>query len=39
MEFTQAGREGQTRYFFAARLQDSRFMYVSFHTDMREETL
>ncbi len=30
---------GQTRYFFAARLKYSRFMYVSFHTDMREETL
>src|SRR2546428_7144576 len=31
--------EGQTGYFFAARLKYSRFMYVSFHTDMREETL
>jgi hypothetical protein len=39
MEFTKAGLEGQTRYFFAARLKYSRFMYVSFHTDMREETL
>jgi len=39
MEFTKAGLAGQTRYFFAARLTYSRFMYVSFHTDMREETL
>jgi transposase len=39
MEFTKAGLDGQTRYFFAARLKYSRFMYVSFHTDMREETL
>ncbi len=31
--------ESQTRYFFAARLKYSRYMYVSFHTDMREETL
>ncbi len=30
---------GQTRYFFAARLKYSRFMHVSFQTDMREETL
>ena len=28
----------RTRYFFAARLKYSRFMYVSFQTDMREET-
>ncbi len=28
----------QTRYFFAARLKYSRFMYVSFQQDMREET-
>jgi transposase len=27
-----------TRYFFAARLKYSRFMFVQFHTDMREET-
>jgi len=33
------GMEPQTRYFFAARLKYSRYMYVSFHTDMREETL
>jgi transposase len=39
MAFTKAGLDGQTRYFFAARLKYSRFMYVSFHTDMREETL
>jgi transposase len=39
MAFTQPELEGQTRYFFAARLKYSRFMYVSFHTDMREETL
>jgi transposase len=39
MAFTKAGMENQTRYFFAARLKYSRYMYVSFHTDMREETL
>ena len=39
MPFTKAGMEHQTRYFFAARLKYSRYMYVSFHTDMREETL
>jgi len=39
MAFTKPELEGQTRYFFAARLKYSRFMYVSFHTDMREETL
>jgi transposase len=37
--FTKEGMEHQTRYFFAARLKYSRYMYVSFHTDMREETL
>lgn len=37
--FTKVGLQGQTRYFFAARLKYSRFMHVSFHTDMREETL
>jgi transposase len=36
---TKVGVAGQTRYFFAARLKYSRYMYVSFHTDMREETL
>ena len=30
---------GQTRYFFAARLKYSRFMFVRFTTEMREETL
>jgi transposase len=39
MEFTKPELAGQTRYFFAARLKYSRFMYVSFHSDMREETL
>jgi transposase len=39
MAFTKPGLEGQTRYFFAARLKYSRYMYVSFHSDMREETL
>jgi len=39
MAFTKPELEGQTRYFFAARLKYSRFMLVSFHTDMREETL
>lgn len=37
--FTKAGMEKQTRYFFAARLKYSRYMYVSWHNDMREETL
>ena len=36
--WTSAGMEPQTRYFFAARLKYSRYMYVSFHTDMPEET-
>ena len=39
MAFSKPELEGQTRYFFAARLKYSRFMYVSFHSDMREETL
>jgi transposase len=39
MAFTKPGLEGHTRYFFAARLKYSRYMYVSFHSDMREETL
>src|SRR5437660_3064569 len=39
MEFTRPELAGHTRYFFAARLKYSRFMYVSVHTDMREETL
>jgi transposase len=33
-----SAQRSQTRYFFAARLKYSRFMYVSFQTDMREET-
>src|SRR6266700_2700927 len=37
--FSKPELAGQTRYFFAARLKYSRFMFVSFHTDMREETL
>src|SRR5256886_11932152 len=39
LELSKAGVENHTRYFFAARLKYSRYMYVSFHTDMREETL
>ena len=39
LAFTKEGMEPQTRYFFAARLKYSRYMYVSFHSDMREETL
>ena len=39
MAFTTPELAGQTRYFFAARLKYSRYMYVSFHSDMREETL
>jgi transposase len=39
MAFTKPELAGQTRYFFAARLKYSRFMYVSFHSDMQEETL
>jgi transposase len=39
MAFSKPELEGHTRYFFAARLKYSRYMYVSFHTDMREETL
>lgn len=39
MTFTHPDLVGQTRYFFAARLKHSRFMYVSFQQDMREETL
>jgi transposase len=39
MPFTKEGMSGQTRYFFAARLKYSRFMFVSFQQDMREETL
>ena len=37
LPLTHAG-EARTRYFFAARLKYSRFMFVQFHRDMREET-
>lgn len=37
--FTKAELVGQTRYFFAARLKYSRWMYVQFTREMREETL
>ena len=37
--FLRADLVGQTRYFFAARLKYSRWMWVCFTTDMREETL
>lgn len=37
--FTRADLVGQTRYFFAARLKYSRWMFVRFTADMREETL
>ena len=37
--FTRPDLVGQTRYFFAARLKYSRWMFVRFTTDMREETL
>jgi transposase len=37
--FTAPALKGVTRYFFAARLKYSRFMFVQFSTDMREETL
>ena len=36
---TRPGLSGQTRYFFAARLKYSRWMWVRFTTDMREETV
>lgn len=37
--FAKAELSGQTRYFFAARLKYSRWMFVVFTRDMREETL
>ena len=37
--FTKAALAGQTRYFFAARLKYSRWMFVCFTHNMREETL
>ena len=39
MPFTRTGLQNQTRYFFAARLKYSRWMWVRFTTDMRSETL
>jgi len=39
MPFTRPGFQNQTRYFFAARLKYSRWMWVRFTTDMRSETL
>lgn len=38
-KFTKPGLSGQTRYFFAARLKYSRWMFVRFTCEMREETL
>lgn len=37
--FTKLGMAEQTRYFFAARLKYSRWMFVRFTREMREETL
>jgi transposase len=37
--FTKPELVGQTRYFFAARLKYSRWMFVRFTREMREETL
>ncbi len=37
--FTHPDLVGQTRYFFAARLKYSRWMFVRFTNEMREETL
>jgi transposase len=39
MKFTQVGLAGQTRYFFAARLKYSRWMWARFGKDMQSETL
>src|SRR5579859_7865502 len=39
MPCTQPQLVGQTRYFFAARLKYSRWMFVQFTRDMQEETL
>lgn len=39
MKFAKAGFAGQTRYFFAARLKYSRWMWVRFTQDMQSETL
>jgi transposase len=37
--FARAELSGKTRYFFAARLKFSRWMWVRFTSEMREETL
>ena len=37
--FGREGWQGQTRYFFAARLKYSRFMFVRFEENMEQETL
>lgn len=37
--FTRHDLQGQTRYFFAARLKYSRWLFVRFTRDMRQETL
>ncbi len=39
MPFTKVGLAGQTRYFFAARLKYSRWMWARFTQDMQSETL
>ena len=39
LEFTSSSQGAATRYFFAARLKYSRYMFVTFQKDMREETL
>jgi len=39
MPYTRPTLAGQTRYFFAARLKHSRWMFVRFTADMQEETL
>jgi transposase len=38
LEFSSSQMAAATRYFFAARLKYSRYMFVSFQKDMREET-
>jgi transposase len=37
--FTRSDLQGQTRYFFAARLKYSRWLFVQFTQNMRQETL
>ncbi|GAC1559563.1 MAG: hypothetical protein NVS2B9_21040 [Myxococcales bacterium] len=39
MKFSKPELAGQTRYFFAARLKYSRWMWVRFTADMQSETL